>query len=89
MGVDGNSRGWDVVCPEDAQRSPEARLLLRKLRYTIAIVDAVDAAHAALEDLLLTSKAVEHCTDNWCESSHLQGPPRAVVHLHWGREKEF
>ena len=64
-------------------------MLLRKLRYTIAVVDAVDAAHSALEDMLLTSKAVERCNDNWCESPHLQVPPRAVVHLHWGREKEY
>ena len=89
VGAEGNSAGWDVAREEDAQHSPEARLLLRKLRYTVAIVQAIGAVHDSLQEMLLASKAVECCTNNWTHSQGLQVPPRVVVQVHWGRKKEY
>ena len=61
VGAEGNSRGWDVVCEEDAQQSPEARLLLRKqgsqrcLAATCHLAAAIAAAAARASGRLTRS----------------------------------
>lgn len=89
VGAVGDRGGWDVAHDDDAQNSPEARLFLRKARYAMAVLKAIKAVHDELEGMLLSCKHVEYSSNNWTHSHRLCTPPRAVVHLHWGREKEF
>ena len=87
VGAVGDRAGWDVAHDEDAQYSPEARLLLRKARYAMAVLKAVNAAHDELGGMLLSCKHVEYSMNNWTHSQRLRAPPRVVVQLHWGRER--